>query len=92
MELTRAGADRQVTHSILRGHAMQAWEAIRRGELNPLADLISNDEKLIAYLPARELQQWMNNLSHLGIAPDRAREMASLVRQSLTARNGSVLG
>jgi adenylosuccinate lyase len=86
MELTRAGADRQFMHARLREHSMHAWEATRHGDHNPLADLISNDEKLQAYLPASQLRQLMNNLNHLGIAPDRARKMAAHIRRSLVTQ------
>jgi adenylosuccinate lyase len=86
MELTRAGADRQSMHAILRNHAMKAWEATRQGEQNPLARLVANDEKLFPYLSSNQLLELMTNLNHLGIAPERAREMAALVRKSLAAQ------
>lgn len=89
VELTRAGADRQAMHAILRRHAMQAWETTRRGAPNPLVDLVVNDEKLLSYVPASDLQRWMTDLSHLGIAPDRARDVAAMVQRSLAIQDES---
>ena len=37
MALGKAGADRQAMHERLRGHAMQAWEAVQAGKPNLLA-------------------------------------------------------
>lgn len=84
MELSRAGADRQVMHSRLRDHAMEAWQAIRRGEPNPLLSLIANDQDLHAFLPGEQLRKIMTSTGYLGIAPSRAREIAAIIRRSVT--------
>ena len=51
MELVKAGADRQEMHERIRLHTMAVWEALRRGERNPLVESLSGDERITAYLP-----------------------------------------
>ncbi|MBM3153030.1 MAG: adenylosuccinate lyase, partial [Chloroflexi bacterium] len=43
MALVKAGAHRQEMHERIRGHAMQAWDAVRAGGENPLAALLCQD-------------------------------------------------
>lgn len=85
MGLVQAGADRQAMHERLRGHALQAWEALQRGQPNPLADLISKDPVLMLYLPEAELRLRMEASAHLGNAPQRALALAAEVRSRLSA-------
>ncbi len=37
MEAVKAGGDRQELHEVIREHSLVAWDALRRGEANPLA-------------------------------------------------------
>jgi len=83
MALTAAGADRQEMHERLRQHAMVAWEAIRRGEPNPLADRIAADPEFRRYLSADALRARMGVRAHLGDAPQRAHAMAEAIQQAL---------
>lgn len=76
MALVKSGADRQVMHERIRTNAMQAWDAIRRGEENPLVALICRDAQLSAYLPEQEIRGLMQASSHIGDAPARARALA----------------
>jgi adenylosuccinate lyase len=77
MALSKAGADRQAMHERLRGHSMQAWEAIQAGKPNPLAQLISQDEEIRRYLGVEEIAGLMDATHHLGDAPQRARRLAA---------------
>ena len=56
MELARRGADRQRLHEVIRRHAAAAWEAVRRGEPNPLADALAADPEITAYLSPAEVR------------------------------------
>jgi adenylosuccinate lyase len=86
MALSKAGADRQEMHERLRQHAMQAWEAVRMGEENPLKSLVSGDPYLLQYLPGTSLEELMDAGQHIGDAPRRARQLADLIRSALKNR------
>ena len=43
MEAVKAGGDRQALHEVIREHSLAAWEAVRLGQANPLADGLSAD-------------------------------------------------
>jgi len=73
MALARAGADRQAMHEVIREHSLAAWDAIRRGEPNPLADRLAADEQITAYLAAARVQALMTVEGYVGDAPQRAR-------------------
>jgi len=83
MALVKAGADRQEMHERMRSHSMKAWEAVRAGEENPLASLLCKDAILSEYVTEEEIRQLMDARSHLGDAPERAREMAKTVLEHL---------
>jgi len=83
MALSKAGADRQAMHERLRQHSLAAWPAVQAGAPNPLLDLITSDETLLAYLPAAELQRLMDADAHLGDAPQRALALAEQIRATL---------
>ncbi|GAB4576029.1 MAG: adenylosuccinate lyase [Anaerolineae bacterium] len=83
MALARAGADRQAMHEVLREHSLQAWAALQEGAENPLADLLATDERLLAYLPAGEIRALMDSSAYVGDAPNRARALATAMRQWL---------
>ena len=83
MELVRAGADRQAMHEVIRGHSLAAWEAIQRGEPNPLAGRLAADPEVLAFLAGAEVQALMHAEDYVGDARERAREMAGQVRAAL---------
>jgi len=76
MELVKAGADRQQMHEIIRTHSMHAWEAVQRGDDNPLPRLLSEDTAITAYLPPQRVRALLNAADYVGNAPARARSMA----------------
>lgn len=81
--LVKAGADRQAMHERLRMHALRAWEDIQRGNNNPLIELITTDTALQSYLPSDELRSLLDVSQHLGDAPQRARGLATLLREAV---------
>jgi adenylosuccinate lyase len=84
MALVKAGADRQVIHERVRIHSMKAWETMQQGSENPLAHLLSQDAELTKYLSAGEIRELMDARSHIGDAPDRARNLAKTIRETLS--------
>jgi len=83
MELVRAGADRQVMHEVIRGHAMVAWDVVQRGEPNPLADRLAADPDVLRYLPAGRVRELLDATGYVGDAPERARRMAAVMRHTI---------
>jgi adenylosuccinate lyase len=83
MALVKAGADRQVMHEHLREHSLAAWAAIQSGKPNPLVEFISQDPEIVRFLPVDDLFRLMNINHYLGDAPQRARQMAETIRNSL---------
>jgi len=83
MAAVRAGADRQETHEWLREASLRAWDAVRREEPNPLADLLAAGERLIAYLPAERIRELMDAGCYTGTAEGRARALAAGIQAQL---------
>jgi adenylosuccinate lyase len=77
MAAVRAGVDRQEAHEWLREASLRAWEAVRQEEANPLVELLSMDDRLIAHLAADEVEQLMDASDYVGTAAERARELAA---------------
>jgi adenylosuccinate lyase len=80
MELVKAGADRQEMHERIRQHTMAAWDAIQRGEENPLGERLSSDSAIVAFLPADRVRGLLEAVSFVGDAPVRCAEFLRLLR------------
>ncbi len=80
MALGKAGADRQAMHERLRQHALDAWEALRAGQPNPLNAILAGDPEIRRYLPEADLSKSMEAVHYLGDAPQRARLLARELR------------
>jgi adenylosuccinate lyase len=83
MALCKAGADRQEMHESIRSQAMKAWEAVRVGEGNPLIENISKDEVILRFLSKDEIVELMNASDYVGIAPQRALELANQIKKEI---------
>jgi adenylosuccinate lyase len=83
MELVKAGADRQYMHEVIRGHSMRAWEALQRGEENPLTRLLSEDSRITAYLSPERVCDLLDAANYIGDAPARARALARHLLEAL---------
>ena len=79
MEAVRSGGDRQLLHEALRNASMEAWEAVRRGDENPLARLLSETAELTAFVEGAEIRRLLDPSSHVGTAPQRARLLADRI-------------
>lgn len=82
MEAVRAGGDRQELHEILREHSLAAWAAVRLGRPNPLAQALADDPRIAALV---SVSQVLRAEDYIGDAPERARALAALVRQTIDA-------
>ena len=83
MLLGKNGADRQEMHHILREYSLQAWDAVRKGEPNPLPDLVRGAPVFLEYLSADELSQAMSGSGYLGDAAARAKILAEQIEVKL---------
>ncbi len=83
MELVRAGADRQVMHEVIRRHSLAAWEAVRRGEANPLGASLAAEAEILAYLPGERVRALLHAQDYVGDAPQRARRLAAAIRRAV---------
>jgi adenylosuccinate lyase len=81
--LVRAGADHQAMHARLRDHCLGAMEAIRAGRPNPLADRLIGDTTLLRYLQPARIRDSLEASTYLGLAPERARQMAAAIMARL---------
>lgn len=83
MAAVRAGGDRQELHEIIREHSLTAWEAVRHGTPNPLASLIAEDQRITDLVPTGAVTELLIAETHVGDAPERARQMAQVIRETL---------
>ncbi len=83
MELVKAGADRQAMHELIRQHSMASWEAIRRGEENPLPARLRADETVLSYLSPEEVDDLLDVSGYVGDAPARCEAFLRLLRETL---------
>ena len=83
MSVVKAGADRQVMHDYLREHSLTAWSEVQAGKPNQLVEFISHDPEINRFVPEDELYRLMDISGYLGDAPQRARQMADTIRDTL---------
>ena len=76
MEAARAGGNRQELHEVIRNAAMRSWDALSRGEANPLGHLLAEDQALTALLDPAEIRRLLDPGKHVGTAPQRAQQLA----------------
>jgi adenylosuccinate lyase len=81
LEAVRAGGDRQRLHETLRRASMEAWAAVRRGEDNPLSQLLAEDTDLTARVDPAEIRRLLDPSTHVGTAPQRARLLADRIER-----------
>ncbi len=80
MALSKAGADRQEMHEILRGKALTAWQAVQSGAPNPLSDLLRQTPQISQYLSEQELSSMMDVSSYIGDSVNRVEQFIGDVR------------
>ncbi|MFQ5434541.1 MAG: adenylosuccinate lyase [Anaerolineae bacterium] len=87
MALVRAGGSRQDGHEWIREASLQAWAALRRGEDNPLVDLLAEDARIRQFLPRNEIVTLMDATAYTGTAVVRAQTFAQTVREAIPAHS-----
>ncbi|MBD5606912.1 MAG: adenylosuccinate lyase [Candidatus Eremiobacteraeota bacterium] len=81
MEAVKAGGDRQALHESLRDAAMRAYDHLAGGGDNPLAQLLVDNEQLTNLLDPAEIRSLLDPTDHVGDAPERARALATRVKE-----------
>lgn len=81
MEAVRAGGDRQRLHEALRSASMQAWEAVRRGDENPLAQLLAQEPGMTELLDPAEIRRLLDPSAQVGTAAQRARQLVQRIER-----------
>lgn len=79
MEAVRSGANRQEVHETIRSAAMEAWDALSRGEDNSLGALLIEDRTLTQRIDPAEIRRLLDPGKHTGTAPFRARSLAARI-------------
>jgi adenylosuccinate lyase len=79
MEAVRSGGDRQRLHESLRRASMESWDALARGQDNPLSRLLAEDRELTALVDPAEIRRLLEPGKHVGTAPQRARLLADRI-------------
>ncbi len=82
----KKGADRQAMHEILRQHALIAWQAVQQGQPNPLIEQLQQDNKLLQWVTADEINQLADLNSYTGFAKNRAMDLVRKIREHLVIR------
>jgi len=62
------GANRQEMHELLREHAMTAYAEMAETDINPLAENLSHDKKILQFVDAKILQKLLDPTTHIGLA------------------------
>ncbi|HEY1729625.1 MAG TPA: adenylosuccinate lyase [Candidatus Baltobacteraceae bacterium] len=83
MIAAKAGANRQDLHEVIRRASMQAWEAIARGEVNPLARNLADDESISQYVDPAEIRSRLDPSTHVGDAAERAENLAKQIVETI---------
>lgn len=83
MEAVKRGGNRQDLHEVIRESSLQAWDAIRRGEHNPLRELLMSDKRVLQFISQNEIPELLDASGHVGTAPQRAKQLAQMIRALL---------
>ena len=85
MLASKAGANRQELHEVIRKASMQAWDAISRGETNPLARNLADDETISHYVDPAEIRSRLDPSEHVGDAGERAENLAHKILETVNS-------
>lgn len=79
VEAVKRGADRQATHEALRQISMQAWEAVQKGEANPMFILMKADQRITEWVSESVFLDLSDISSYTGIAESGAKALAARI-------------
>ncbi len=83
LEAVKNGADRQEMHEVLRNISMIAWTDIQKGKENPMVKLLLTDKLISRYLNNDQLEKLMEVETHIGDAPERAKQLIKIIKKYL---------
>lgn len=86
IEAVKRGANRQEMHELLREISMKAWQAIQKGEKNPMKDLLVNSILVTKYFKASEVAKLLDVSGHIGDAPKRAKLLVKGIQRTVFAK------
>jgi adenylosuccinate lyase len=90
MAATRAGADRQEMHELIREHSLAAWAELAAGQVNPLPERLAADSRLTRYLEPAQIMALLDAGRYVGDAPERARALAAQLREVMRKKRGNM--
>ncbi len=79
----KAGGDRQILHEVIRDHSMAAWAEVQAGHDNPLPKLLTQDNRITAWVPAATMHTLLDATGHVGDAAERTLRLAAAIREDL---------
>jgi adenylosuccinate lyase len=79
MELAAKGEDRQAVHELIRVKSFRAWDAVMKGEPNPLERLLSEDRVVSSKLTRKRLKLLLDPSTHTGGAEEACDEFLKKV-------------
>jgi adenylosuccinate lyase len=74
MELVKKGEDRQAAHERIRKKSFSAWDAVMKGEPNPLERLLSEDDVIASKLGKGKVRLLLDPSKHTGSATESCDE------------------
>jgi adenylosuccinate lyase len=80
LEAVKSGVDRQEIHEVLRNISMIAWTDIQKGKENPMIKLLAADKLISRYLNKDQLKELMLVETHVGNAPERAKQLVKIIK------------
>ena len=83
MEAVKAGGDRQQLHELIREQSLLAWQALQKGQPNPLVDNLLADPRISALVPPELANSLLDASAYVGDAPQRARNIAAAIRAAI---------
>jgi adenylosuccinate lyase len=84
MEAVRQGGNRQTLHEVIREHSLAAWEALRQGHTNPLAQTLSQDERITVLVPTARALELLQAETHVGDAVERTQHLIAQIRATVS--------
>lgn len=85
MELASKGGDRQALHELIRVKSFEAWEAVMKGEPNPLEKLLSEDKAISSKLSRKQVRLLLDPSTHTGDATESCDEFLKKVVSPILA-------
>jgi len=83
MQTVKKGANRQEMHELLREISLQAWSDMQNNKSNAMKELLQKNETLKQYLSDDEVTKLLDVHSHIGTAPERAKQLVAMITQAI---------